>query len=357
MANYTFAEYADIIYVYGLVDGNEREAVREYERRFPNRRAPQRGIFQRTFQRLRDTGCVTPNIKDTRGGTSEDAANLDQQIISLVKQHPETSTRRVAQRLGVSSSKVWRVLHTEGLKAYHHTPVQGLLGGDCERRWEFCSWLLESDIQDRAFLDRILWTDESQFTRDGIKNFHNLHTWSESNPHQPKVTSFQNKFSVNVWAGIIGTKLIGPFILPQVLNSHIYAEFLEEKLPELLEDIPLDDRQAIFYQHDGAPAHTARIIDELLQRKFGNRRISRNGPIAWPPRSPDLTPLDFFLWGTMKAEVYSTSVDTKDELMNRITTAATKIRNTMADTPLKQGIKRRLLSCIQSGGGHFEQFL
>jgi hypothetical protein len=39
------------------------------------------------------------------------------------------------------------------------------------------------------------------------------------------------------------------------------------------------------------------------------RWIGRGGPIAWPPRSPDLTPLDIFLWGYVKNTVYQVKIN------------------------------------------------
>ncbi|GFY05755.1 uncharacterized protein TNCV_4404221 [Trichonephila clavipes] len=53
----------------------------------------------------------------------------------------------------------------------------------------------------------------------------------------------------------------------------------------------------LWFQQDGATCHTARAtIDLLLKDTFGDRLISRFGPVNWPPRSCDLTPLDY-LWG------------------------------------------------------------
>jgi hypothetical protein len=43
-----------------------------------------------------------------------------------------------------------------------------------------------------------------------------------------------------------------------------------------------------------------------LDATFPNRSVGRDGPTPWPPRSPDITPLDFFLWGYVKDKVYST---------------------------------------------------
>ncbi|GFT81170.1 uncharacterized protein TNCV_3882741 [Trichonephila clavipes] len=56
----------------------------------------------------------------------------------------------------------------------------------------------------------------------------------------------------------------------------------------------------LWFQQDGATCHTARATIDLLKDTFGDRLISRFGPVNWPPRSCDLTPLDYFLWGYVK---------------------------------------------------------
>ncbi|GFV64116.1 putative transposable element [Trichonephila clavipes] len=57
------------------------------------------------------------------------------------------------------------------------------------------------------------------------------------------------------------------------------------------------DVQELWLKQDGATCHTARATIDLLKDKFGDRLISRFGPVNWPPRSCDLTPLDYSLWG------------------------------------------------------------
>ncbi|KAJ4431611.1 hypothetical protein ANN_20210 [Periplaneta americana] len=55
---------------------------------------------------------------------------------------------------------------------------------------------------------------------------------------------------------------------------------------------------------DGATSHTARISMDAVNALFPGRVISRKGDIAWPPRSPDLTVCDFFLWGDLRTKVF-----------------------------------------------------
>ncbi|GFX77957.1 putative DD41D transposase [Trichonephila clavipes] len=55
------------------------------------------------------------------------------------------------------------------------------------------------------------------------------------------------------------------------------------------------DVEELWFQQDGATCHTARATIHLLKDTFGDLLISRFGPVNWPPRSCDLTPLDYFL--------------------------------------------------------------
>jgi hypothetical protein len=61
-----------------------------------------------------------------------------------------------------------------------------------------------------------------------------------------------------------------------------------------------------------------RQIRYLLNRHFPGRWIGRRGPITWPPQSPHITPLDFFLWRYVKDRVYATPVPDIATLRTRI---------------------------------------
>ncbi|GFW72770.1 putative transposable element [Trichonephila clavipes] len=78
------------------------------------------------------------------------------------------------------------------------------------------------------------------------------------------------------------------------------------------------DVQELWFQQDGATCHTARATIDLLKDTFGDRLISCFGPVNWPPRSCDLTPLDYFLWGYVKSLVYADKPQTLDHLEDNI---------------------------------------
>ncbi|KAJ4428021.1 hypothetical protein ANN_24035 [Periplaneta americana] len=170
---------------------------------------------------------------------------------------------------------------------------------------------------------------EAQFTRDGITNFHNQHVWAYENPRATVPSHHQVRFSLNMWAGIIGDRLVGPHVLANRLTGQAYTNFLENTIPHVLEDTPLINRQHIHFLHDSAPAHFSRTARRYLDRRFPDRWIGRGGPITWPPRSPDLNPLDFYLWGHLKSFVYSSPVPDLESLRNRIAACSEDI----CDTP------------------------
>jgi hypothetical protein len=70
---------------------------------------------------------------------------------------------------------------------------------DYPARVEFCQWLLRQP-DNPNFLDRVIFTDESCFTRNGVFN---SHVWAGENPN-----AFQHRFSINLWAGILGDRIV-----------------------------------------------------------------------------------------------------------------------------------------------------
>lgn len=60
------------------------------------------------------------------------------------------------------------------------------------------------------------------------------------------------------------------------------------------------NRNYFWVQQDGAPRHYAVMVRKYLDTIFRNLWIGQRGSIECPPRSPDLTPLNFFLWAYVR---------------------------------------------------------
>ncbi|GFW54498.1 uncharacterized protein TNCV_1608621 [Trichonephila clavipes] len=87
----------------------------------------------------------------------------------------------------------------------------------------------------------------------------------------------------------------------------------------------------LWFQQNGATCHTACAIIDLLKHTFGDRLISRFGPVNWPQRSCYLTPLDYFLWGYVKSLVYAETPQTLDHLEDNIRCVIADIRPQMLE--------------------------
>ena len=88
-------------------------------------------------------------------------------------------------------------------------------------------------------------------------------------------------------------------------------QILTEILPLLLEDLPLYVQQSMWYQQDGCPAHFARIITELLNRKFGDRWIGRSGNNRWAARFPKFSTYGVLFVGKVKTTNVQQNTDNK----------------------------------------------
>ncbi|KAL6416442.1 hypothetical protein ACFW04_013467 [Cataglyphis niger] len=199
--------------------------------------------------------------------------------------------------------------------------------------------------------------DPRYSSREGIFNVHNIHFWSEENPRVTRLRNFQTRWKINVWAGIMGTEILGAVILPDVLTERTYVDFLTENLPDFLEDVPLFEKNEIVFQQDGAGPHNARIVTNYLNEHFSGRWMGRYGPIRWPARSPDLNSLDFFLWGYCKEEViYKTLPEDIEELETRLRHAIWNVDEEIMEN-VKINLQKRMRACIRMDGGHFEHLL
>lgn len=278
-------------------------------------------------------------------------------LLDEIEQDPSTSTRVIARRTGISKTTVHRVLKMNKFHPYHIRRVQALQPRDYNARLFFCRQMLAKIEQDPQFFDKILWSDESTLKKDGYFNMHNLHSWQLSNPHLMREQRSQYQFKINYWTGILNGKIIGPFELPGNLSGQSYLNFLQNDLPNLMEDVPEEVRQSHWLQNDGCPAHYAANVRVYLNATYPNKWIGRLGPILWPPRSPDLNPLDFFYWGCLKEQVYFKPISSLDELRCRVQEAASIITERRYARLLRRAFIRRCRACIRVGGRQFEHLL
>jgi hypothetical protein len=154
--------------------------------------------------------------------------------------------------------------------------------------------------------------------------------------------------SIAVIAGVSSRGIFGPFFFENTVTGPSFLNMMrEEIMPEIREKFGDD----CWFQMDGAPAHWARNVREWIEEQFPQRWIGRGGPINWPPRSPDLTPPDFFLWGHLKNKVFSSPPATLESLKSKIRTEMREISSEICQVVCRS-VKGRLERCIAAQGSH-----
>ena len=316
--NYSAQEYGNMLMCYGEARGNAREALRIYINRYPGVRHPRDSrVITRAYQRVLDNQPIVPQ----REGVGRPVRpSVENHILSVVRQNPRLGVRTAARvvhnryRTRVSFWTVHRLLRRDHQRPYRIHKVHALLPADRVSRVRYCRWLQQQHDEIPNFAANVIWTDESTFTRNGMWNRRNSHIWAHTNPFSLQQTGHQTRWSVNVWAGIDKNRVIGPVFLPERLNGTNYHAFLSTYLREIIEEIPLAQYRLTWFQHDGAPPHVTLPVRRCLTESFGSRWIGRFGPQQWPARSPDLTPLDFFLRRYVKEKVFVSECDSAAEI-------------------------------------------
>jgi hypothetical protein len=108
-----------------------------------------------------------------------------------------------------------------------------------------------------------------------------------------------------------------------------------------------------YFQQDGAGPHREKHVIRWLNRKFPDRWIGKGGPLEWPARSPDLTPCDFWLWGSLREKVYAQHPSNLQELQEKILHECGQIPIETCRSAC-HAFKARLEKCVMEKGGHVE---
>jgi hypothetical protein len=116
------------------------------------------------------------------------------------------------------------------------------------------------------------------------------------------------------------------------------------------------NNQNVWFQQDGATAHTARTAMSVVRALFPDRLISRCGDVPWPSRSPDLSMCDFFLWGYVKSRVHEEKPRTLEELKSAIGKQTKKINQELLERAVAN-FRERLQMCILQNGHHLNYII
>lgn len=335
---------------------------RKFRNFFNLREAPTRKTIVRLTNKFKKEGTVL-DLKVGKCGRKRSALRPENvgKVAERVQNNPKTCLRHLSQQVGISKTSTHRIVRRElKLKSYKFPISHQLTTVDCNRRKDFCNWFLEKCADCPLFLSNIWWSDEAHFHLHGLVNRQNFRFWGDSPPEDVLQVPLHSA-KVTVWCALSAQGVIGPYFFEDdagatvTVNAKRYKEVLQRFWRALQTKCP-DTLTSQWFQQDGAPPHTARDTLAWLDLRMESRLISKGAAVEWPAHSPDLSPLDFYLWGYLKSRVYSQSPQDVTQLRTAITTA---IRQISSDTYARvaEEAKRRAIICASKNGSHLEHVL
>ena len=274
-------------------------------------------------------------------------------IKGILAENPKATLNEITAQVDIGKTTIFNFMHLElNVKSYKIQIHQRLFEEDYDRRIETAETLLPY-IDDPAMENLIFFSDEATFHTSGYVHTQNCRIWSTEKPTE--VYEYQdNTPKVNVWCAMSSNCIIGPYFFDDNVNGANYTKMLDSFFWPAIQKKRIASK--IIFQQDGAPAHFSLRAREWLHRHLPGRWIGRRGPLEWAARSPDLTPLDFYLWGYVKQKVYKNYHNDLDELRTSITNVIHSIQPDVLKTVFSN-ISKRLNLVIQKNGAHIEQFL
>ncbi|XP_072401603.1 uncharacterized protein [Diabrotica undecimpunctata] len=137
--------------------------------------------------------------------------------------------------------------------------VHELTEDDPDRRLQYCESMDNNISQDPTYLRHICFSDKATFYLNGHVHRQNVRYWSDENPLLFRECHTQFPTKLNVWAGILGDHIIGPFFIEGNLTGESYLNLLETQIIPAIHDVlrnnPGEFTQDIIFQQDGAPSH------------------------------------------------------------------------------------------------------
>ena len=329
-----------------------RQVAQTFNDRHPGKNVHHSTVL-RIVSRFKQTGSVENQFRKEHGPSKYDEeAQLN--VCLTAVEHGQISITNISEITGYERESVRKILKKNKFRAYKPKFINTLKERDFDVRLGFSFWYQGEKEENIQFPYKILWTDEATFTSNGTVSSQNCRWWSQENPQFVIECRDQYSFKTNVWCGILNDQIIGPYFFRENLTAERYHNFLNNVISEVLDNMPLNIRRNLWYQLDGAPIHQTVQVKQCINQMFRGKVIGRDLEHYWPARSPDLTPLDFFLWGYLKQKVYKHRPFTNvQHLENTIRDCCANIRPQFLKNAVKD-VNRRTVICIERGGRHTE---
>ena len=348
--NYPGFSNAEIATIVGYSIATDCEKARRRFFEENNKEAPPSRTIRHWKTRFMETLSVLPRSKSHNNRSNKLPDDTKEEIVGAFGDGICRSQRDGANQFNVSLGCINKVLKEHKLKAYKYTWVQQLKEEDFPKRLEFCRHVLNNG---KEWMKRIIFSDEATLHLNGTVNTHNCYYYSFENEHRYSEIP-QKSPGITIWAFIPYDGRIRFRIIHGTMNGDRYLDVIRDIVVPTLQTMRYIHH---VYQQDGASVHWTVAAREMLNSQLSGRWIGRSGPIQWPPRSPDLSVNDFWLWGYLRDNVYQLPrATTLPQLAERCEEILGNINHHMVQAAFESFYKRCNL-CVQQNGQHFQQLL
>ena len=337
---------------------NAHEVRRRWPAHFPGRIPSITTILKNVRKLNQNATCHNLNKGQSgRPKTALTPQNIDNVRRSLVQDGNRSSRRN---GLGLTQSSFVRITHQIKFHPYVLVRRQGLRDGDPAQRLNFCNRLIQMNQNDRNFLQNLISSDEAIFSLNSEVNTRNVRKYCQfgnGHPDDHYVSFEQGADQLMVWIGLTGSgSILGPHFIQGNLNTQEYLRIVRYNVVQRDFRRLNINRLQMWWQQDGASAHTSNASLRYLRGQFPGKVISKRGDWPWPPRSPDLTVCDFFLWGFLKQKIWSRPIDDQPKNLRQLREAIIlECQNLQPEMIEKafRGMIVRARKCINVNGNCF----
>ena len=339
---------------------NAAQVRRGWANQWPGAPTPTARAILYNYRKYQEYGTSLNRQRENSGRnrTIRSAENTERVRRSL-ERNGNVSSRR--NGLAISRSTSNRIVRELRFYPYVLTKRQALRPHDPAQRLEFCRWLVNKANEDADFLQNFVTSDEAIFSLNSEankKNVINYARYGNGHPEGHVVQHTQGAGHVMVWLGLLGNgRVLGPYFIEERLDQREYLRIVRYHVVERDLRNQEVDRGLLWWQQDGAPAHTSVVAINYLQGQFPGKVISKLGDIPWPPRSPDLAILDFFAWGYLKQKIWDVPKNQQPRDIEQLKAAIIReCRALPREIILRsfEAMVSRARRCIDADGCHFE---
>lgn len=258
-----------------------------------------RDFVYRTIRRYNETSSVDDRKRSGRPRSVRTKETV-KMVRERIRRNGQRSARKLARELKISRGTMLNILKKDlGCKPYKKRKIHGVSESAKIKRKQRVEEILAWHAG-----DEFVFSDEKLFILQQSLNPQNDRVWSVSIDNIPEsqhyVQRYQNASSLMVWGAISKRGKLPLVFIDQ--GAKINAQYYKT---EVLEKVLLPNVQSMYgseyfcFQQDGAPSHTARVVQEWCTQNLADF-LPKN---EWPPNSPDLNPLDYFVWSYMLSEL------------------------------------------------------